>query len=144
MKETGPEEYPPFDNGSFDERSFDKFVPAPDPPLNIQPSSRYQSRIDCILSSTAKIKQALHCGRSCTPTLNQTGLLKAAYWFIKIHFKSREKFSASSTEVKYPSFNPHFAIISATLSIICFALYSLSGESRRPRKYLDATMSVAV
>src|SRR3990167_4791878 len=100
MNETGPEENPPLDNGSLDDLNLDKLVPAPDPPLNIQPSSRYQSRIDCILSSTAKIKQALHCGRSCTPTLNQTGLLKAAYWFIKIHFKSREKFSASSEEAK--------------------------------------------
>src|SRR3989338_9352217 len=64
MNETGPEENPPLDSGSLDDLNFDKLVPAPDPYLNIQPSSRYQSRIDCMLSSTARIKQALHCGRS--------------------------------------------------------------------------------
>src|SRR3990167_6704815 len=79
INETGPEEYPPLDKGSLDDLSLDRLVPDPEPYLNIQPSSRYQSKIDCILSSTAKIKQAEHCGLSCTPTLNQTGLLKAAY-----------------------------------------------------------------
>src|SRR3989338_8464188 len=64
MNETGPEEKPPRDNGSFEDLNFERFVPAPEPYLNIQPSSRYQSSIDCILSSTARIKQALHCGRS--------------------------------------------------------------------------------
>src|SRR3989338_4019104 len=79
IKETGPEEYPPLESASLDDLNLERFVPAPEPYLNIQPSSRYQSRIDCMLSSTAKIKQAEHCGLSCTPTLNQTGLLKAAY-----------------------------------------------------------------
>src|SRR3989344_4768141 len=69
IKETGPEENPPLDKGSREDRSFDKLVPAPEPYLNIQPSSRYQSNIDCMLSSTAKIKHAEHCGRSWTPTL---------------------------------------------------------------------------
>src|SRR3989344_2476093 len=64
IKETGPEEYPPFERGSLQERSLDKLSPAPEPNLKIQPSSRYHSRIDCILSSTERIKHAEHCGRS--------------------------------------------------------------------------------
>src|SRR3989344_5930578 len=57
INETGPEEYPPLDNGSLDDRNFERLVPEPEPYLNIQPSSRYQSRIDCMLSSTARMKQ---------------------------------------------------------------------------------------
>src|SRR3989344_1940125 len=77
MNETGPEDLPPRERGSREERKLDKLIPEPEPNLKIQPSSRYHSNIDCMLSSTAKIKQALHCGLSYTPTLNQTGLLKA-------------------------------------------------------------------
>src|SRR5258708_2953710 len=79
INETGPEEKPPLDNGSLDDRSLDKFVPDPEAPLNIQPSSWYHSRMDCMLSSTDNMKQAEHWGLSWTPTLNQTGLLKAQY-----------------------------------------------------------------
>ena len=54
-------------------------MPEPEPPLKIIPSSLYQFRIEGIVSSTAKIKQALACcERSGAPILNQTGLLKAA------------------------------------------------------------------
>src|SRR3989344_6824804 len=78
IKETGPEAVPPSANFSFEERSFDKFTPEPEPCLNIIPSFFIQSKIDSILSSTDKIKQAEHWGLASTPTLNQTGLLKAA------------------------------------------------------------------
>ena len=39
----------------------DRFRPAPEPPLKIRPSSRYQFRIDSIVSSTDRMKQALTC-----------------------------------------------------------------------------------
>ena len=42
---------PPF-RRSFDERILDRLMPAPEPPLNIVPSSTYQLRIDDISSST--------------------------------------------------------------------------------------------
>src|SRR3989344_5818423 len=93
MNDTGPEEYPPRDNCSFDERSLDKLVPDPEPYLKIHPSSLYHSKIDCMLSSTARMKHAEHCGRSWTPTLNHTGLLNAAYWFIKRNLRSYLKFA---------------------------------------------------
>ena len=44
------------------------------------PSLVFQSRIDSIVSSTLRMKQAEPAGRSSKPTLNQTGLLKAAFW----------------------------------------------------------------
>ena len=45
------------------------------------PSLVFQSRIDSIVSSTLRMKQAEHCGCSSKPTLNQTGELKAAFWW---------------------------------------------------------------
>src|SRR3989344_3531748 len=100
MKDTGPDDVPPLESGSREERKLERLIPEPEPYLKIQPSFLYQSRMDCILSSTERMKQALHCGFSCTPTLNQTGLLKAAYWFIKSQVKSWLKFSPSSGEAK--------------------------------------------
>src|SRR5580700_8559683 len=57
MKLTGPEAVPPPLSSSFELRIRDRFVPAPDPPLNIVPSSTYQLRIESILSSTDRMKQ---------------------------------------------------------------------------------------
>jgi hypothetical protein len=49
-------------------------MPAPEPPLKIVPSSTYQLRIESILSSTDRMKQALACwGTPGTPMLNHTG-----------------------------------------------------------------------
>src|SRR5215470_18325019 len=76
MKETGPDAVPPPPSRSFDERSRERFTPDPDPPLKITPSFRYQSRIESMVSSTERMKQAEHCGLGSTPMLNQTGLLK--------------------------------------------------------------------
>src|SRR3954453_12308920 len=45
MKETGPEAVPPEDSSSLDERMRERLRPAPEPPLKIRPSSRYQLRI---------------------------------------------------------------------------------------------------
>ena len=57
VNETGPLAVPPEDGNSFDERTRDRLMPEPEPPLKIIPSSLYQSRIDSILSSTARMKQ---------------------------------------------------------------------------------------
>src|SRR5574341_1896030 len=81
IKETGPDAVPPPPSCSLDDRMFERFTPEPEPPLKMIPSFRYQSRIDSIVSSTERMKQAEHCGLSSTPTLNQTGLLNATYWF---------------------------------------------------------------
>src|ERR1700678_2835508 len=83
MKLTGPDAVPPPLSSSWDERIFDRFTPAPDPPLKMIPSSVYQLRMESIWSSTARMKQALPCcGTPGTPMLNQTGELKAAFWWM--------------------------------------------------------------
>ena len=58
MNETGPDAVPPLDSSSLEERIRDRFRPAPEPPLKMKPSSRYQLRIESIESSTARMKQA--------------------------------------------------------------------------------------
>src|SRR2546429_2578675 len=78
MNDTGPEARPPLDRCSFEERMFDRLIPEPDPPRKIIPSLVFQARIDSIVSSTERMKQALHCGCSSKPTLNQTVELNAA------------------------------------------------------------------
>ena len=59
---------------------FERLMPDPDPPLKMVPSSTYQLRMDCMVSSTARMKQADACwGSPLTPMLNHTGELKAAF-----------------------------------------------------------------
>jgi hypothetical protein len=80
MNETGPLAVPPPLTRSFEERSVDRLIPEPDPPLKIVPSSTYQLRIEDMWSSTARMKHAEHCcDVSGTPRLNQTGELNAAF-----------------------------------------------------------------
>src|SRR5512145_93726 len=74
MNETGPDAVPPPASCSFEERIRERLTPEPEPPLKITPSLRYQSRIESMVSSTDKMKQAEHCGLSSMPQLNQTGL----------------------------------------------------------------------
>src|SRR5918999_3422789 len=57
MNDTGPLAVPPPASDSFDERSRDRLMPDPDPPLKIVPSSTYQLRIEDIVSSTDRMKQ---------------------------------------------------------------------------------------
>src|SRR6202167_5549345 len=76
MKETGPLAVPPEDSSSLLERILDRLTPEPEPPLKIRPSSRYHSRIESIVSSTARMKHADTCWGEAVPTLNQTGELK--------------------------------------------------------------------
>ena len=69
MKDSGPDAVPPDESFSCEPRSAERFTPEPEPPLKIIPSLRYQPRIESMLSSTFKIKQAEHCGLGSIPTL---------------------------------------------------------------------------
>src|SRR3954465_15191896 len=106
MKLTGPDAVPPELSNSLDERMRDRFRPAPEPPLKIRPSSRYQLRIESMVSSTARMKQALTCCGEVVPTLNQTGELKLNTWCSSIQVSSCSKISAPSSEAKYPARSP--------------------------------------
>src|SRR4051794_18865424 len=81
MNDTGPLARPPFARCSLEPRMFDRLMPDPEPPRMIIPSLVFQARIDSIVSSTDRMKQAEHCGCSSKPTLNQTGELNAAIWW---------------------------------------------------------------
>src|SRR3954449_3121918 len=100
MKLTGPEAVPPEESSSFEERMRERLRPAPEPPLKMRPSSRYQLRIESIVSSTARMKQALTCCGALVPTLNQTGELKLNTWCSSIQVSSCSKISASPSEAK--------------------------------------------
>ncbi len=100
MKETGPEAVPPLASGSIEPRMFDRLMPEPEPPRKIMPSLVFQSRIDSIVSSTERMKQAEHWGLSSKPTLNHTGELKAAIWCNRMCVSSASKRSASSSVAK--------------------------------------------
>src|SRR3989442_1300854 len=69
INDNGPEAVPPAESGSRPERTSDRLTPEPEPPLKIIPSLRYQFRIESILSSTLRMKQAEHCGCGSMPTL---------------------------------------------------------------------------
>src|ERR687889_2426676 len=101
MNETGPLARPPFDRYSFEERMFERLMPAPEPPRKIRPSLVFQSRMESIVSSTERMKQAEHCGLSSKPTLNHTGELKAAIWCSSTYDSSASNASPSSTVAKY-------------------------------------------
>src|SRR3954453_20647218 len=80
MKLTGPEAMPPLESFSIEPRILERLIPEPEPPLKMIPSCVFQSRIDSMSSSTERMKQAEHCSApSRQPTLNQTGLLNAAF-----------------------------------------------------------------
>src|ERR1700710_1320898 len=100
MKLTGPDAVPPEDSSSLDERMRDRFRPAPEPPLKMRPSSRYQFRMESIVSSTARMKQADTCCGEVVPTLNHTGELKLNTWCSSIQVSSCSKISASPGEAK--------------------------------------------
>src|SRR5215207_6368922 len=100
MKDTGPDAVPPLDSGSIEPRMLERLIPEPEPPRKILPSLVFQSRIDSIVSSTERMKQALHCGFSSKPTLNQTGELKAASWWSRMYVSSDSNASPSSTDAK--------------------------------------------
>src|SRR4051794_37193809 len=80
MNDPGPRASPPLRRGPIDPRMFDRLMPEPDPPRKMLPSLVFHARIDSMLSSTERMKQAEHWGCSSKPTLNQTGELNAAIW----------------------------------------------------------------
>src|ERR1700722_556602 len=100
MKETGPLAVPPELSSSLLDRMRDRLTPAPEPPRKISPSSLYQSRMDSMVSSTARMKHALTCCDAAVPTLNQTGELKLKIWWISAYLSSWSKISASSSDAK--------------------------------------------
>src|SRR5918996_5532440 len=100
MKDTGPDAVPPPASSSFDERIGDRFVPVPDPNLNSIPSVRASVRMESIVSSTELMKHAEHCGARSKPQLNQTGLLKAAFWYTSRCFNSCENACSASSLAK--------------------------------------------
>src|SRR5262245_24523471 len=77
MKETGPDAIPPPESCSLEERMGERLLPVPEPHLKSMPSVLARSRMDPMVSSTALMKHAEHCGFTSTPQLNQTGELKA-------------------------------------------------------------------
>ena len=97
MNEMGPEASPPPERRSFDERTADRLMPAPEPPLKMTPSLPIQERMEVMVSSTDRMKQAEHCGLSRMPTLNHTGELKAAIWLMSRWVSSYSKVAASSS-----------------------------------------------
>ncbi len=100
MNDTGPDAVPPEDSSSLLERMRDRLTPAPEPPRKISPSSLYQSRIESIVSSTARMKQALTNCFEDVPTLNHTGELKLKYWCTSRCLSSWSKISASFSLAK--------------------------------------------
>ena len=101
MKLTGPDAVPPPFSSSCEERMRERLTPAPEPPLKMIPSSVYQLRMESIVSSTERMKQAEPCwGTPATPMLNHTGELKAAIWWMIRCFSSSRKASASSSSTK--------------------------------------------
>src|SRR5262245_17304931 len=103
MKDTGPDAVPPPARISFEERIDDRFEPAPEPYLKSMPSVFARSRMELIESPTELMKHAEHCGSFSTPTLNQTGELKAMCWWRRIHVSSAWKvFAAFSSTSREP------------------------------------------
>src|SRR4029453_15102119 len=99
-KDPGPDAVPPLASGSIEPRMRERLMPEPEPPRKMRPSRVFQSRIDSMLSSTERMKQAEHCGCSSKPTLNQTGELNAASWLSRMYVSSASNASPSSTEAK--------------------------------------------
>src|SRR5918995_6452128 len=101
MKETGPEAVPPPASSSFDDRIADRLLPVPEPNLKSMPSVLASVRIDSIVSSTALMKHAEHCGAFSKPQLNHTGLLNAACWWTRRNLRSSLNACSAASEVKY-------------------------------------------
>src|SRR5688500_499751 len=143
MKETGPDAVPPPASSSFDDRIADRLLPVPEPNLNSIPSVLASVRIESIVSCTELMKQAEHCGACSKPQLNQTGLLKAAFWYTSRCFSSAENDSRASSLAKYFWSRAQRVIVSTTRPISCLTLRSRSGVPIWPRKYFETTMLVA-
>src|SRR3954453_1556169 len=60
MNDTGPDAVPPLLSGSIEPRMFERLIPEPEPPRKMLPSLVFQPRMESIVSSTERMKQALH------------------------------------------------------------------------------------
>ncbi len=78
----------------------ERFTPAPEPYLKSMASVLARSMIEDMESCTELMKQAEHWGRGSTPTLNQTGLLKAIFWCSSRCVSSALKVARSSSLAK--------------------------------------------
>src|SRR5436189_6009072 len=143
MNETGPDAVPPPASSSYDDLIGDRLVPVPDPNLTSIPSVRASVRIESIVSSTELMKQAEHCGAFSNPQLNHTGLLKAAFWWTRMCFRSSLNACRSSSPAKYLFVRAHSVIVATTRPMSCLMLRSRSGVPICPRKYFETTMLVA-
>src|SRR5688572_29803461 len=143
MNDTGPLAVPPPARSSFDERIADRLLPVPEPNLNSMPSVLASVRIESMVSCTELMKQAEHCGAFSNPQLNQTGLLKAAFWYTSRCFSSCEKLWSASSLAKYFCARAQPVMVSTTRPMSWRTLRSRSDDPICPRKYLDTTMLVA-
>src|ERR671912_1356139 len=143
MNETGPDAVPPPASSSFDERIAERLLPVPEPNLNSMPSVFASPRIDSIVSSTALMKQAEHCGAFSKPQLNQTGLLNAAFWCTSKYLRSSLNADSAASLAKYFCLRAHSVIVVTTRPISCLTERSRSGDPTCPRKYFETTMLVA-
>ena len=100
MKETGPLATPPLDSRSFAPLRVLRLTPEPEPYLNSIASVLARSMMLPMSSRTELMKQAEHCGRSSTPTLNQTGELKLIFWLTSRWVSSALKAARSSLVAK--------------------------------------------
>src|SRR5215470_13394673 len=144
MNETGPEAVPPLDSNSRLERIRERFTPAPEPPLKMNPSSLYQLRIESIESSTDRMKHAETCCGAGVPTLNQTGELKLNTWCSSIQVSSCSNTSASAAARKYPCSSPAIRYVLTTRSMSWRSDHSRASVPTAPRKYLVVTMLAAL
>src|SRR5918994_757315 len=101
MNDTGPDAVPPPASSSFEERMLERLEPVPDPYLNSIPSVFARPRIDSIVSWTELMKHAEHCGAFSNPTLNHTGLLKAAFWCTSRNLRSSLNADSAVSDAKY-------------------------------------------
>ncbi len=142
MNETGPDAVPPEVSSSFDDRRLDRLMPAPEPALKIRPSSTYQLRMECMSSSTSRMKHAETLGGSTRPTLNHTGELNAIFCISRRWVSSARKVSSASPAT-YPSLAPRPTYQPTTRLIMSLTDRSRRGQAMGPRKYFWATMLVA-
>src|SRR4029079_94790 len=100
MKETGRGAVPPPLIFSREERMVERLLPAPEPNLKSMASVLARSMIELIESWTELMKQAEHWGWGSMPTLNQTGLLKAIFWWTSRWVSSALKVWRSASVAK--------------------------------------------
>ena len=143
MNETGPEAVPPLASGSIEPRMFDRLMPEPEPPRKIIPSLVFQSRIDSIVSSTERMKQAQHCGLSSKPDVEPDRRVERRHLVQQDVGELGLEGVAVLLGGEVAALASPAAIVPATRPIICLTERSRAGVPSWPRKYFWATMLVA-